>query len=107
MRARNVGKICGGQVDDLQAATTSKSAGRKPGGLRRAHAICRAEIRRSAGQGLRGLWLGNWGLSRDPTKKTSQNSKAGRLRPATLISKLLAPAFSPGPSPNLESHFCS
>src|SRR5271165_4438303 len=90
MRARNVGEICGGQVDDLQAATTSKSAGREPAGLRRPTRSAERRSGASEGQGRRGLWLGNWGLSRDPTEKTSQNSKAGRLGPATLISKLLA-----------------
>jgi hypothetical protein len=40
MRARNVGEISAGQVDDLQATTTNKSAGRKPAGKRRPDVIC-------------------------------------------------------------------
>src|SRR5271166_214552 len=57
----------------------------------------------SEGQGRRGLLHGNWGLSREPTEKTSQNSRVGRSGPATLISNRLAPAFLRRTSPNLES----
>jgi len=79
MRARNVGEICGAKWTICRRQRWAKALGESQpawGGHTRS-----AEQRSggSEGQGRRGLWLGNWGLSRDPTVKTSQNSKAGRL----------------------------
>src|SRR5271166_4629848 len=75
MRVRNVGENCGDQVDNLQAATTSKSAGRK----RRLEEATRDLPSRDP-EGLKGRDVAGFGLGIGGSAATQPKKHRGTQR---------------------------
>ncbi len=107
MRARNVGEICAGQVDDLQGDIDEQKRWEEASQLEEAT----RDLPSRDPEGLQGRDFADFGLEIGGSAAT-QPKNIVELKGRTIgachgLPKLLAPAFSRRPSPNLESHLCS